>query len=113
MDFNLTVEQEMVRDMVRDFTEKHIKPSAARLDEENRFPYENLKMLAELGLMGMYIPSYYGGSDAGAVSNSLAITEIAKGCASHAVTTSVTNMVAEVIYRFGQEKIKTKHLPRI
>jgi len=113
MDFKLTTEQEMIRDMTRDFTEKTIKPVAARFDEEKRFPYENLKKMAELGLMGMNIPSRYGGSEAGAVASSLAITEIAKGCASHAVTTSVTNMVAEVICQFGEEEVRREHVPRI
>jgi len=113
MDFKLTAEQEMIREMARDFTEKNIKPVAARFDEEKRFPFENLKKMAGLGLMGMNIPVEYGGSDVGAVAGSLAITEIAKGCASHAVTTSVTNMVAEVICQFGQEETKRKHLPKL
>ena len=113
MDFKLTQEQEMIRNMVRDFTERNIKPVAAQYDEEKRFPYQNLKKMAEKGLMGMNIPVEYGGSEAGPVACSLAITEIAKGCASHAVTTSVTNMVAELIYEFGQEEIKRKHLPKI
>ena len=99
--------------MARDFTEKNIKPMAAQYDEEKRFPYQNLKKMAEKGLMGMNIPVEYGGSEVGAVACSLAITEIAKGCASHAVTTSVTNMVAELIYEFGQEEIKRRHLPKI
>ena len=113
MDFKLTAEQEMIREMARDFTEKNIKPVAARFDEEKQFPYENLKKMAGLGLMGMNIPVEYGGSDVGAIASSLAITEIAKGCASHAVTTSVTNMVAEVICQFGQEETKRKHLPKL
>jgi butyryl-CoA dehydrogenase len=113
MDFKLTIEQEMVRDAVREFTEKEIKPVAAQCDEEKLFPYENLKKMAELGLMGMNIPAAFGGSEVGVVAYSLAITEIAKGCASHAVTTSVTNMVAEVIYEFGQEEIKRKHVPKL
>ena len=99
--------------MVRDFTEKNIKPVAACYDEEKQFPHENLKKMADLGLMGMNIPVESGGSEVGVVAYSLAITEIAKGCASHAVTTSVTNMVAEVIYEFGQEEIKRKHVPKL
>lgn len=99
--------------MVRDFTEKNIKPVAAQYDEEKIFPYENLKKMADLGLMGMNIPIEFGGSEVGVVAYSLAITEIAKGCASHAVTTSVTNMVAEVIHEFGQDETKRKHLPKI
>jgi butyryl-CoA dehydrogenase len=113
MDFKLTQEQEMTRDMVRGFTDKNIKPVAALMDEKKEFPYENLKKMAELGLMGMNIPVEYGGSEVGVVAYSLAITEIAKGCASHAVTTSVTNMVAEVICEFGQEEIKRKHVPKL
>lgn len=113
MDFKLTPEQEMIQDMVRDFTEKNIKPVAAQYDEEKIFPYENLKKMADLGLMGMNIPIEFGGSEVGVVAYSLAITEIAKGCASHAVTTSVTNMVAEVIHEFGQDETKRKHLPKI
>ena len=65
MDFKLTTEQEMIREMTRDFTEKTIKPVAARFDEERQFPYENLKKMAELGLMGMNIPVKYGGSEVG------------------------------------------------
>lgn len=113
MDFKLTPEQEMIRDAVREFTEKEIKPVASLFDEEKNFPYKNIKKMAELGLMGMNIPSEYGGSEAGVIAYSLAITEIAKGCASHAVTTAVTNMVAEVIYEFGHEEIRRKHLPKI
>jgi butyryl-CoA dehydrogenase len=113
MNFKLTPEQEMIRDMVRDFTEKNIKPVAALHDEEKHFPYQNIKRMAELGLMGMNIPVEYGGSEVGVIAYSLAITEIAKGCASHAVTTSVTNMVAEVIHEFGQEEIKRRHLPKL
>ncbi len=113
MDFKLTAEQEMIRNMARDFTEKNIKPVAAQYDEEKQFPYQNLKKMAQKGFMGMNIPAGYGGSEVGPVACSLAITEIAKGCASHAVTTSVTNMVAELIYEFGQEEVKRKHLPKI
>ncbi len=113
MDFKLTPEQEMIRDMVKDFTEKNIKPVAALYDEEKQFPYQNLKRMAELGLMGMNIPVEFGGAEVGVVAYSLAITEIAKGCASHAVTTSVTNMVAEVIYEFGKEEIRRKYVPKL
>jgi butyryl-CoA dehydrogenase len=113
MNFDLTTEQEMVRDMVRDFAEKKIKPIAAQYDEERRFPFENLKKMAQLGLMGMNIPVAYRGSEMGVIAYSLAMTEIGKACASHAVTTSVTNMVAEVIHEFGTEEMKRKHIPKL
>jgi butyryl-CoA dehydrogenase len=113
MDFKLTPEQETIRDMVREFTQKNIKPVAALCDEEKQFPYQNLKRMAGLGLMGMNIPAEFGGAEVGVVAHSLAITEIAKGCASHAVTSSVTNMVAEVIFQFGKEETRRKHVPRL
>ncbi|MCJ7664504.1 MAG: acyl-CoA dehydrogenase family protein, partial [Desulfobacterales bacterium] len=113
MDFCLTEEQEMIRDMVREFADKEIKPTAAYHDESKEFPFETLKALAGLGLMGMSIPQEYGGSNVGTTAYSLVITEIAKGCAATAVTTSVTNMVAEVIHEFGTEEVKNKHLPKI
>lgn len=113
MDFRLTPEQEMIRDMVRDFAEKHIRPVAAQLDENKEFPHENLKKMADLGLMGMNVPVKYGGSEVGVVAYSLAVTEIAKACASHAVTTAVTNMVAEVIYEFASDALKEKHIPKL
>lgn len=113
MDFKLTTEQEMVRDLAMEFTEKEIKPVAALYDKEETFPYENLRKMAKLGFMGLNIPGEYGGSEIGVIVYSLAITEIAKGCASHAVTTSVTNMVGEVICEFGQEEIRRKHVPRL
>jgi len=99
--------------LAREFTEKEIKPVAALYDKEETFPYENLRKMAKLGFMGLNIPGEYGGSEIGVIVYSLAITEIAKGCASHAVTTSVTNMVAEVICEFGQEEIRRKHVPRL
>jgi butyryl-CoA dehydrogenase len=103
----------MIRDMVREFAEQEIRPKAAYHDETKEFPFEILKSLAGLGLMGMSIPQEFGGSNVGTTAYSLAITEIAKGCAATAVTTSVTNMVAEVIHEFGTEEVKNKHLPKI
>jgi alkylation response protein AidB-like acyl-CoA dehydrogenase len=103
----------MIRDMVRDFAEKHIKPVAAQFDETREFPYQNLKRMADLGLMGMNVPAKYGGSEVGVVAYSLAITEIGKACASHAVTTAVTNMVAEVLHQFASEPMKMKHIPKL
>jgi alkylation response protein AidB-like acyl-CoA dehydrogenase len=113
MDFSLTDEQGMIRDTVRGFVENELKPKAAFYDESKEFPFETLKALAGLGLMGMNIPQEYGGANVGTTAYSLAITEIAKGCAATAVTTSVTNMVAEVVHEFGTEEVKNKHLPKI
>lgn len=113
MDFKFSEEHIMIRDMVRDFAEEQLKPMAPILDTEHRFPVENVKKMGQLGLMGMLVPEQYGGSDTGVIAYSLAITEIAKACASTAVTTSVTNMVAESIYKFGTEEQKQKYIPKI
>ncbi len=113
MIFDLTSEQEMVQHMARDFAEKHLRPVAEEIDKTKAFPFENLKKMAQLGLMGMNISIDYKGSEVGVVTYSLAITEIGKACAATGVTTSVTNMVAEVIQEFATEEIKKTHLPRI
>jgi butyryl-CoA dehydrogenase len=86
---------------------------AEEIDQIKAFPFENLKKMAQLGLMGMNISIDYNGSEVGVVTYSLAITEIGKACAATGVTTSVTNMVAEVIQEFATEEIKKTHLPRI
>jgi len=113
MIFDLTPEQEMIQQMTRDFADKHLRPVADELDRTKAFPFENLKKLAQLGLMGMNISLDYGGSDVGVIAYSLAITEIGKACAATGVTTSVTNMVAEVIQEFATEEIRKIHLPKI
>ena len=115
MDFQLSEEQSMIRDTAAQFAESELAPLAAKFDkgEEKAAFMANLKKLAELGFMGLNVKVEYGGTEAGVVAFSLAITEIAKACASTAVTTSVTNMVAEVIQAMGTEEQRQKYLPKI
>jgi alkylation response protein AidB-like acyl-CoA dehydrogenase len=113
MDFRLTEEQKMTQETARDFAEKELKPRAAEIDATRLYPLPVLKAMAGLGLMGVNIPAEYGGSQAGVVSYSLAMTEVGKACASTAVTMAVTNMVAEVIHAFGKEEVRKAHIPRI
>lgn len=115
MDFQLSEEQSMIRDTAAQFAESELAPLAAKFDkgEEKAAFMANLKKLAELGFMGLNVKAEYGGTEAGVVAFSLAITEIAKACASTAVTTSVTNMVAEVIQAMGTEEQRQKYLPKI
>jgi len=115
MDLSLTEEQQMIQDAARCFAETELTPIAEHLDRtggRDEF-LAKLKQLAELGFMGFSIKGEYGGTECGAVAFSLAITEIAKGCASTAVTTSVNNMVAEVIQAIGNEEQKQKYIPKI
>jgi len=111
----LTEEQQMIQDTARQFAESELAPHAATLDEhEGRdILLANLKKLAELGFMGLNVKAEYGGTEAGVIAFSTAITELARGCASTAVTVSVTNMVAEVIQAVGNEEQRTTYLPRI
>ncbi len=104
--FELTSEQKMITLAVKDFALKEIEPVAEKQDREKIFPQENIKKMAELGLMGMMIPEKYGGSNAGAVSYSLALQEIAYACASTAVTMSVNNLSCEPLFIFGSEEQK-------
>ena len=115
MHLALTEEQQMIKDIARQFSDSELAPNAAALDEhEGRdVLLSNLKNLAELGFMGLNVEARYGGTDAGVVAFSAAITELARGCASTAVTVSVTNMVAEVIQAVGNEEQKSIYLPRI
>jgi butyryl-CoA dehydrogenase len=119
MNTMLTEEQQMIQETARQFAQNELLPNAAKLDEGldkgngRDILLTNLKQLAELGFMGLSINGDYGGTEAGSVAFSLAITEIAKGCASTAVTTSVTNMVAEVIQAVGNEEQKQQYIPKI
>jgi len=113
MNFDITEEQRMIRDMAREFARKEIAPVAGKNEREGHFPRTILKKLAELGLMGVNIPQEYGGAESGVVAYSLALSEIAKACASTAVTMSVTNMVAEIINQYGSEELKKRYIPRI
>jgi len=115
MDLSLTEEQAMIQDMAKKFAESELAPVAAQLDETYDEPLflSNIKKLSELGFMGLNVKAEYGGVEAGAVSFSLAITELARACSSTAVTTSVTNMVAEVIQAIGNEEQKQNYLPKL
>ena len=115
MNFDLTEEQQIIQDTARSFAQNELEPVAEKLDKEgDRETFlKNLKKLAEIGLMGINVKAEYGGSEAGVVAFSLAMIEIGRACASTAVTTSVTNMVGEVIQSVGSEEQKKKYIPKI
>jgi len=115
MRLELTDEQKMIQKTAADFARSELAPAAARLDrtKDRSILKANLKKLADLGLMTMNIPEEYGGAHVGVTAYSLAMTEIARACASTAVTMSVTNMVAEVILEFGTEEQRRKYIPKI
>ncbi len=113
MDLTLNETQTMVQSTARDYATRMILPAAGGIDRDERFPRELLKGLAELGLMAVNVPEEYGGSGAGVISYTLAMQEVARACASTAVTMAVTNMVGEVIAAFGSEEQKQAYNPKL
>lgn len=112
MDFNITDEQKMIRDMVRDFAQNELAPIAAELDEEERFPSEPIKKLGELGMMGIMAPSDLGGAGMDTLSYVLALEEISAACASTAVTMSVNNsLYLGCIEKWATTEQKQKYMP--
>ena len=111
MDFQLTQEQEMVRQMVQGFVEKEVSPLASSMDREGHFPRDLVKKLASLGLMGAYIPPEYGGAGMDLVSYVIAMEELSKAWASLGVIMTVNNsLVCDPIHRFGTESQKLRYL---
>ena len=113
IDLELSDEQKLVRDTARDFAQRELAPRAAARDRSGAFPVEEMRQLARLGLLGVNLPEALGGAQAGVVAYSLAMTEIARADASVAVAMSVTNMVGEVIVKFGTEAQQRELVPRL
>ncbi len=111
MVFDLTDEQEMIRDMARNFAQKEVLPKAAELDETARFPEELVRQMAELGFMGVAVPEEYAGAGMDNICYAIAMEEISRACASTSVIMSVNNSLAcDPILTFGSEEQKRKYL---
>ena len=111
MNFELTEEQQMVRDTARRFAETEIKPVAAKLDATHEHPAEICRKLAELGFLGIAVPEEYGGGGMDYVSYVLALIEISKACASTGVIMSVNNsLYCFPVMAFGTHEQKMKYL---
>lgn len=114
MDFQLTEEQVLIRDMVREFVENDIKPIAGAIDKEHRFPSESVAPMAELGLFGFNIDEAYGGTEADAISYVLATEEMAKVSASHAmIMGSQCSLTGPIIQKYADEETKARILPGV
>ncbi|MGM0577322.1 MAG: acyl-CoA dehydrogenase [Myxococcota bacterium] len=111
MDFQLTEEQSLLQQMTRDFAENRVRPQAAELDRDHRYPADLVAEMSEMGLMGMCVPDEYGGSGMDAISYVIAMEEISRACASTGVIMSVQNsLVCDPILKFGSETQKRKWL---
>jgi alkylation response protein AidB-like acyl-CoA dehydrogenase len=114
MDFNLTENQVLIAQTIRDFAEKNIKPFMMEWDETQHFPVETLRQLGELGLMGIVIPENYGGSGFGYFEYITALIELGK--VDGALTLSVAahnSLCTNHIYKFGNEEQRKKYLPKL
>ncbi|MBM4423605.1 MAG: acyl-CoA dehydrogenase [Chloroflexi bacterium] len=114
MSLALTEEHEMIRQTARDFAQNEIAPVAADHDESGEFPYETIKKMGALGLMGIEVPEEYGGAGMNTVAYVLALEEISKVDASHGTVMSVNNsLVCHGLIEFGTEEQKQKYLAPI
>jgi alkylation response protein AidB-like acyl-CoA dehydrogenase len=112
VDLDLAPEHELIRSTVREFAEQRVEPVAEQLDREERFPYELVAELAELGLMGMTIPEEYGGAGTDAVSYAVAIEELTRVDSSVAITVAAHHSLGTLpIYNFGNEEQRRRWLP--
>jgi alkylation response protein AidB-like acyl-CoA dehydrogenase len=114
MDFEMNENQQMITQMIKDFGEKHIRPKFMEWDESQEFPVEVFKKLGELGLMGVLVPTEYGGSGFGYFEYVTAITELSKICGSIGLSMAAHNSLCTGhILSFGNEAQKQKWLPKL
>lgn len=112
MNFELTREQELVQQMVREFAVNEVKPIAAEIDETEEFPMENVKKMAKLGMMGIPFSKEVGGAGGDVLSYIIAVEELSKVCATTGVILSAhTSLCASVINENGTPEQKAKYLP--
>ncbi len=113
MDYFLTDEQKMIVELAKKITDEEIIPNRARLDEEEIFPTEILKKIADADLYGLYIPEQYGGYGGGVLDFCLAVEEFSKGCIGVSVSFAANALGSFPILAFGTEEQKMKYMPDI
>lgn len=112
MNFDLTPEQEAVQGMLAEFVDKEITPKASQWDKEEKFPWETVKKMGELGIFGTCLPEEYGGSGMDNICHAIVAEELGRGCSSMRGTYSVNiSLVAKTILAFGTEEQKNEYLP--
>ncbi|MGE7902953.1 acyl-CoA dehydrogenase [Peribacillus sp. NPDC094092] len=111
MDFSLTKEQQMIKEMVKEFAEKEIKPIAIELDAKSMFAEDVFKKMGKLGLLGIPFPEEYGGSGGDTISYAIAVEEVGKACGGTGLSyAAAVSLGASPIYYFGTEEQKQKYL---
>ena len=114
MEFNVPKTHELFRQMIREFVEKEVKPIAAEVDENERFPMETVEKMAKIRIMGLPIPKQYGGAGGDNLMYAMAVEELSKACGTTGVIVSAhTSLGTWPILKFGNEKQKQKYLPKL
>lgn len=114
MNFTLTEEQQMVREMCRKFADNELAPKAAQYDKSHEFPWEHVKKLAEMGMMGVVYPEEYNGAGMDYICYAIAVEELSRGCASTGVIVSAHNsLCTSPIYYYGTEAQKKKYVSKL
>ncbi len=114
MDFSTTKTQQLFLQMIREFAEKEVKPLAAEIDDEERFPAETVEKMARLGIMGIPVPKEYGGAGGDNVLYTMAVEELSRVCATTGVVVSAhTSLCCAPIMEHGTEEQKRKSLPKL
>ncbi|MEE4260038.1 MAG: acyl-CoA dehydrogenase family protein, partial [Bacteroidales bacterium] len=114
MDFNLSVEQKMMRTSIREFAEAEIKPVARDLDEKEEFSYETMRKMAEIGLFGIFVSPEFEGQGMDYISYIIGVEELARVDGSHAATVVAENSLGiGPLYYFGNDKQKKTYLPKL
>ncbi|MDD5431981.1 MAG: acyl-CoA dehydrogenase family protein [Candidatus Omnitrophica bacterium] len=111
MDYLLTEEQKMVKDLARKIADEKIRPVAAKYDQSEQYPWEVIKVIAEAGLFGLFIPEEYGGMGINVMNLCLATEELSKACGGIAVCYAASALGTFPIVLFGNEEQKKKYLP--
>ncbi len=113
MNYLLTEEQQMIRDLCHQIAEEKIKPVAAEYDEKAEFPWDMVKVFADSDIFGVYIPEEYGGMGGGVFEMSIAAEELSWGCGGIALAFAATGLGTFPILLFGNEDQKSKFLPAL
>ncbi len=111
MNFDLTDSQRLIRDMVREFADREVRPRAAEIDRTDEFPWDLYKRMAELGILGMTLPPEYGGAGADTVSWAIAQEELARASAAVADAQLLCKLMSDMILRNGSEEQRRRYLP--
>lgn len=114
MDFSLSKQDELFLQMIREFAEKEVKPLAAEVDEQERFPIETVEKMSKIGIMGIPVPVIYGGAGGSNQLYSMAVEELSRACATTGVIVSAhTSLCIAPILENGTEEQKQKYLPKL